>query len=123
MNDKVLKAIVRSIEMADDVVLDEDYEGFIVWRRDDIILFSEPQIITGDIVEEVELTRSRFDFEVASCHWLAEHDDVDDCRVMFGIAQMFVITSNRGMLRHVIDWTNSSEIKCLWHVIEVEEGR
>ena len=119
---KMLKAIVRSIEMSDDVVLDEDYEGFIVWQRDDIILFSEPQFITGDIVEDIELTRSRFDFEKASCHWLAEHD-VDDCQIMFAVAQLFAITSNRGILRHVIDWTNSSEIKCLWNIVEVEEGR
>ena len=120
---KVLNAIIRSIELSDDIILDEDYEGFIVWQRGNTILFSEPQLIAGNVVEEVELTRSRFDFEMASCHWLAEHDDVDDCQIMFAVAQLFVITKNRGMLRHVIDWTNSSEIKCLWHVIEVKEGR
>ena len=121
--DKAREYIVKALDYYAEV-LDEDHDGFIVMiDDDDHIIFSEIQKHNGFPKEEVEVQHSRFEFERASCSWLIDNlDKVKDARIMFGIAQLWVLTSDRGMLRHVIDWTNSEHIKCAWNIIHVEDG-
>lgn len=117
-----IKHIVRVMELTGHEVLAEDYDGFIISKRDDAIMFSEPQVLAGNIEETVVVEHSRFEYETAACKWLADYDDVVDCPIVFCIAQMYVISSDRGILRHVVNWPNSKDIKCDW-VIMSEEGR
>ena len=122
----VTKAMLYALQATGCEILEEDYNGFIVIRKEDDeseIIFAEPQVHIGEIEEEIKVEHSRFDFEEASCMYLAFHDEISDCRVMFSIAQLFILIPRRGILRHVIDWTNSSDIKCRWDIIHVEEGR
>lgn len=119
--DNIMKHIIRAMELTGHEVLEEDYDGFIVSKNDGAVLFSEPQVIFGEIEEQVEVHRKRFDYEQASCMWFVDHD-VANCPVMFCIAQLFVLSPDRGMLRHVVNWPNSHDIKCDW-VIMMSEGR
>lgn len=116
------KEILKAMHLIGHDILEEDYEGFIVSMFDDKLLFSEPQVLIGEIEEDIKLEHKRFDFERVSCMFLCNHDEVTDCQVMYCIAQMFILNPDRGMLRHVIDWPNSSNIKCQWYIVEREES-
>lgn len=118
MNEKT-KKIVIAIKMTGLEVLDEDFNGFIVSRTDDDIIFSEPQFHEGWPTEDIEVNHSRFDFEQVACKWFTEHADIKDVGISFAIAQMWALSDYRGILRHVIDWTNGSNIKCRWNIVEV----
>lgn len=117
----VTKAMLYALQATGCEVLEEDYDGFIVIEKDDDIIFAEPQVHFGEIEEAIKVYHDRFDFERASCMYVSNHDEVTDCRIMFSIVQLFILNPGRGMLRHVIDWTNSSDIKCRWDIIKIEE--
>ena len=116
-----IKAMLYALQATECEILEEDYDEFIVIKKDDNLIFAEPQVHIGEIEEEVKIYHDRFDFEKTSCMYVSNHDEVTDCRIMFSIAQLFILNPGRGMLRHVIDWTNSSDIKCRWDIIKIEE--
>lgn len=120
MKKKYRNAIVRAIEATGYEVLEKDYDGFIVCAKDDVIMFSEPQIHIGEIIEDVEVQHKRFDFEKASCMYFANNDIDGDRAVTFNVAQLFILSSSRGMLRHVVNWPNSTNINCEWNIIMPE---
>lgn len=120
--DKIYKALVTAMELTGVVILEENYNGFIIGRyEDDELLISEPQFYFDNELQEcIPVEHTRFEFEQTMMEYFLTHPDVN-CRVMFNIAQLWIFGENRGVLRHVINWPNANDIKCRWDIVEVNK--
>lgn len=101
LQERARKAVVRYLEFSGYSVLDDDYDGFVIYLdADDDVHFVD--IVIGEAFAGTN--KSREDFEQVMCKWLANNSNEYINKVICpDVCSLKVIGGNRALIRHEVN--------------------